>query len=187
LIGGIGFFIVFTAVQISINAEFDLSLSGFETLFDNYNLFLPVVYFEILLRSLIYLSTNKETGAAKFPLLAPAFYCVTPFLFFLALKIFGMPLQEAQEDGFFFPSVAGNSNQNEENHGVLGYFVDAINDPHLFDIWRVLDLKHISLPVVVKSMPTIIGMTLFSLVHVPLYVPAFSLSTGQDGTSSESI
>ena len=180
LIGGIGVFIVYVAIEVAINQDFALSMSGFIALFTNFHLFTPVIFFELLLRFCIYLSTDKKTGTPRFALLAPTFYCLIPPLFFLGLWSSGISFKEAQEDGYFFPSVAENSDNDEQSHNLWTFIVDSFADPHLFDIWRVLDIRHFSLSVLIKSIPTMVGMTLFSLIHVPIYVPAFSMTTGQD-------
>lgn len=184
LIGGIGVFILCIGIEVTINQDFALSITGFRALFANLHLFAPVLFFELLLRCLIYLTTDKKTGTARFPLLAPTFYCMIPPMFFVGLYFFGISFDEAQEEGFFFPSVGGaTSGENEQSgnsNSLWSFVLDSFTDPHLFDIWRVLDIRHVSMEVLIKSFPTIVGMTLFSLVHVPIYVPAFSMTTGQD-------
>lgn len=166
------------AVQVTINEDFSLSLSGFTVLFENSHLFLPVLAFESLLRFLIYFTTDRETGTAQFPLLAPVFFCMIPFIFFLGLGMFNVSFQEAQTTGYFFPIVGAGD--DEHNDGIFAQIYGMMTDPHLLDMWRVLDIRHLSMTVLLKSFPTVVGMTLFSLVHVPIYVPALSITTGQD-------
>eukprot|EP00956_Cyclotella_meneghiniana_P016751 scaffold26695_cov71-Cyclotella_meneghiniana.AAC.12 len=44
----------------------------------------------------------------------------------------------------------------------------------------IIDLPSISWVAVVKSVPTMVSLTAFSLIHVPINIPAFSISTNVD-------
>ncbi len=182
LIGGIGFFILQISIEVVINQDFAFSISGFKALFQNFHLFVYVLVFESTLRLMIYLTTDKKTGAAKFPLLAPVFYCLIPPIVFLWLWFLGISFSEAQDEGYFFPPTGGTTSNGSGSQELTftATIYDMFTDPHLLDPWRVLRLDHLSLKVLIKSVPTMVGMTLFSLIHVPIYVPALNLSTGQD-------
>lgn len=153
-------------------------MAGVNALLDNFHLFSPVLAFEVVLRLLILLTTDRDTGKAQFSLLAPVFFVMIPPIFFMGLRIFHLSFDEAQNDGYFFPIVEGSS--NNMNNDIWAEMYAMITDPHLLDMWRVLDINHLSMKVLLKSFPTVIGMTLFSLIHVPIYVPALSMTTGQD-------
>mmetsp|Transcript_1591 Transcript_1591/g.2279 ORF Transcript_1591/g.2279 Transcript_1591/m.2279 type:complete len:936 (+) Transcript_1591:167-2974(+) len=180
LIGGIGFFIFQISIEVVINQDFSFSIAGMKALMQNFHLYSYVLVFELTLRLLTYLTKNKKTGTPKYPLLAPIFYCLIPPLIFSWLWLFGISFEEAQAEGYFFPPTGGSSNDGSQELTFTASIYQMFTDPHLLDPWRVLRLDRLSFKVLMRSIPTIIGMVLFSLIHVPIYVPALNLSTNQD-------
>lgn len=47
-------------------------------------------------------------------------------------------------------------------------------------MWRVIDLSVVSWPAIVDCVPTLVALTLFSLIHVPINIPAFAVSTNTE-------
>ena len=166
-IGGIGLFIVITAIEVSTNTEFEFSLDGLHSTFvENFPLIGVVLVFEFILRMLIQL-TRDENGRPRYPLLGPIYYiCITP-VFYIFLAILGVSSDDASDAGFFFPSLESGGDGNSS----------SIIDDSLFDIFTVVNFSTISWTAVAKSIPTIVSLTAFSLIHVPINIPAFAIST----------
>jgi len=133
---------------------------------DNILLIGVVLVFEFVLRVLIQL-TRDEKGRPRYPLLGPIYYiCITP-AFYLFLAILGISSDNASDAGFFFPSLKTGGEDNSS----------SIIDDSLFDIFTVVNFATISWTAVAQSLPTIVSLTAFSLIHVPINIPAFAIST----------
>lgn len=166
-IGGIGVFILLTAVEVTINAPFTVSIDGFQSLFNHFHLFAVVLLFELVLRLLDYMTHDAE-GRPRFPLLVPIYFCmITPF-FYLGLTVFGVPLDDAEDAGYFFPSLPMGDGDN------------VIFNAELLAIFQVVDWTTISWIAIFKSIPTMVALAAFSLIHVPINIPAFGISTDVD-------
>lgn len=122
---------------------------------DHFHLLAPVLAFEVILRTLMHVTDHR------YPLLAPIYYCSITPVFYLMLWGTGLDFNSS----FFFPPLSSS-----------GTIINA----EMFDIFRVIDLKSISWTAVMKSFPTMASLTAFSLIHVPINVPAFSISTNVD-------
>lgn len=152
-IGGIGVFIITTALEVSTNATFHFTMEGIENcIIKHFHLLLPVIMFELLLRLLMYATMQK------YPLLTPIYYCLITPAFYLMLWGF-----DVGYDGYFFPPLASSSG--------------SVVSQDLLDMFKVIDMTTISYRAVVRSLPTILSLTAFSLIHVPINIPAFAIST----------
>jgi len=69
----------------------------------------------------------------------------------------------------------------------MDVFKKSIFKDDLMDMWRVIDFTNISWPAVVDSIPTLIALSLFSLIHVPINIPAFSISTNQEADMNKEL
>ena len=161
-IGGIGVFILITAVEVTNNATFEFSEKGWASLLEDFHLLAIVLGFECTLRFLIWWTQDSQ-GRPKYPLLSPIYYCMITPLFYLGLWILGISLNRASELGYFF------SETSSENIGLA--------DPHLWDMFQITNLSNISWMAVVESTGTMIALAAFSLIHVPINIPAFAIST----------
>eukprot|EP00538_Stauroneis_constricta_P002535 CAMPEP_0119573812 /NCGR_PEP_ID=MMETSP1352-20130426/45312_1 /TAXON_ID=265584 /ORGANISM="Stauroneis constricta, Strain CCMP1120" /LENGTH=503 /DNA_ID=CAMNT_0007623503 /DNA_START=302 /DNA_END=1810 /DNA_ORIENTATION=- len=88
-IGGIGAFIIITAIEVTNNASFTFDMNGIEAFIDNFHLFVVVIFFEATLRILIIVTQDKH-GRPRFPLLTPVFYCMITPLFYIGMAILGV-------------------------------------------------------------------------------------------------
>lgn len=171
-IGGIGVFIIITAIEVTINTSFSFDLDSLQDLRDNFHLLGVVLIFEVVLRVLSSVLTNKD-GRSKFPLLIPVYFCMITPIFYASLWLFRVNIDAAEDAGYFFPasdscdpSVSGADCNSES-----AWASDLIT------IWSVLDLKLVSFEAVLKSIPTVVALAAFSLIHVPINIPAFAIST----------
>jgi hypothetical protein len=156
-IGGIGIFIVITAMEVTNDVTFSFDMDGIRGIVDNFHLLSVVLGFEVTLRVLMIMTQDKQ-GRAKYPLLSPIYYCMITPLLYLGLLVFGVSMERATEQGYFFPS------SEEEPYGSSSVW----QDPHLWDIFSVIDLTKISWMAVFHSTGTMIALAAFSLIHVPI-------------------
>lgn len=175
-IGGIGLYISKTGVEVTTNQTF-----GLESIVQHIHLLIPVACFEIFLRILERWNVNSG-GKVIFPLLFPIYFCLVSPTFYIALLLLRVSIEEARENGFFFPSLVDGGCGSARCS-----FAETILTPQLFDMWTVIDLSAVSWSAIADSIPTLIALTLFSLIHVPINIPAFSLSSGIDVDMNEEL
>jgi SulP family sulfate permease len=156
-IGGIGAFIIVTAIEVSTNTTFTFTAQGVnDSIIGHFNLLLPVIIFESVLRILIYATKGK------YALLSPVYYCFITPVFYFILYCFGIDIDVAEEAGYFFPPI------NSAGSALSWSLVDIFTEVHIFNVsWKA----------VLKATPTMISLTAFSLIHVPINIPAFGIST----------
>jgi SulP family sulfate permease len=157
-IGGIGAYIVITGLEVTTNTACSLTLGGLsECVVQNFHLLWPVVVFESFLRFLMRM-TEKSNGDVRYPLLCPIYYCCITPVFYLGLGWAGMSLETAEKKGYFFPPLSTSG---------------SVFTSDLFNIFTEVNPYLISWRAVIKSIPTMISLTAFSLIHVPINIPAF--------------
>lgn len=168
-IAGIGIFVAQTGVQVSTHdGSFDLSdpSSCLRVLFDSRTAGLlgVALTLELLLRSIHGL---KSLG--DHPLIDPGFFVAITPAFYVALKIFGISRQKAVDAGFFFP-------QPDDSAGVTSTVWTAAADPWSPLIRAASD--GINWAAVSAALPTVGGLVIFSLMHVPINIPALAVTVG---------
>jgi SulP family sulfate permease len=159
-IAGIGVFLAKTGIEVTIDAVFTQA-------WDNFHLVVVVLVLEVVLRTLNGVLRDRE-GKPLYALLSPIYFCLVTPMFYLGLRILNVSVSDATEAGYFFPSLqgAGDASSSIWNH-------------ELVTMWTVVDLRTISWPAIVDSIPTLVALTLFSLIHVPINIPAFALTTSK--------
>jgi SulP family sulfate permease len=175
-IGGIGLYIAKTGVEVTIDAVFSIS-----AIVDNIYLLGVVLIFEALLRLLQH-TTRDADGNPKYSLLSPIYFCMITPLFYGALWVFRVDVEDAMEAGYFFPSL-DDCDQTSQDCSTRS----TIFDEHLWDMWRVIDLSVVSWPAIINCVPTLVALTLFSLIHVPINIPAFAVSTNTEADMNKEL
>merc|ERR1712238_340110 len=94
-------------------------------------------------------------------------------MYYAALYAFGISLDTATSAGYFFPGAAATSNGSDGATGSPS-FVEMVFDGHVLDLFRIVDFTTISWTAVTKSLGTIVGVSCFSVVNVPINIPAFA-------------
>jgi SulP family sulfate permease len=175
-IGGIGLYIAKTGVEVTMNAEFSLRAATV-----TYgHLLVVVLAFEVVLR-LLEFGTRDVSGNARYPLLSPLYFCSITPVFYMALFVLGVNIETATEEGFFFPALDKCTIGGGENGEACSTSLwDSIFDQNLFNIWKVVNFSTVSFPALMDAIPTLVALTLFSLIHVPINIPAFANSTDTD-------
>jgi len=159
-IGGIGVFITITAIEVSTNTTFSFSSQGFQDcIVSPFNLLLPVLAFEIALRLMVHATKGR------YSLLSPVFYCFITPVFYFFINAFGVEMDAAEDAGYFFPPIKSTG------YALSWSLLDMFTEIHIWKIsWRA----------VIKATPTMISLTVFSLIHVPINIPAFAISTNTE-------
>ena len=104
-IGGIGLFIVVTALEVSTNTAFSLDAGGIDAcIVRNFRLLLPVHAFEVVLQLLMRLTTSRD-GVDRYPLLGPIYYCCITPAFYAVLLGASISPKSAEMGGYFFPPI----------------------------------------------------------------------------------
>lgn len=172
-IGGIGVFIAVSSTSVMTGKDFEFTADGVRNLAANFGAFAPALSFEIALRILMAV-LKDENGKPKFSLLAPVFFISIVPMFYIALYLLGISMEQATTAGYFFPAAL--SPEPTEVGGVVPdpSFLDGIFDGHILDMFRAVDFRTISWTAVVKSLGTVFGMSCFSVINVPINIPAFA-------------
>lgn len=163
-IGGIGVFIAKTGLEVTMVDTFSIP-----SLFTHWTLLWPVFAFETILRVLEEITKDRH-GKSKYTLLSPIYFCMITPIFYLGLVLANVSLEDAEERGYFFPRL---DDDNVTSTSVWG-------DSHLWDMWAVIHFPTVSWKAIWASLPTLLALTLFSLIHVPINIPAFALSTNTE-------
>ncbi len=183
-IAGIGVFIVKTGIEVTINKSFSV-----DNLVESMHLFWVVLAFELILRVLERINLDKE-GKPRFSLLSPIYFCMITPAFYAGLKLIHVSVSDAEDLGYFFPSLEGPSDHSTATataSNVIDTIKDSLFADDLTDMWRVIDFDNISWSAVAESIPTLVALSLFSLIHVPINIPAFSISTNQESDMNQEL
>ena len=156
-IGGIGVFIIVSAMEVTNDTVFTWDLNGLQGIIDNFHLLGVVLLFETTLRLLIWKTKSRV------PLIAPIFFCSIPFIFYASLWMFRVDLATAKEAGYFFPAPVDDEDVDQS-------LLARAFSPHTFDLLRVVDFRTISWKAVYDSFGTMMALAAFSLIHVPINI-----------------
>jgi len=176
-IGGIGVFIACSSTGVVTGADFEFSVDGVRALAANFGRFAPALAFEVALRILMAVLVD-ENGKPKYTLLAPVFFLSIVPMYYVALYICGVSMQEATEAGYFFP--ASVSQMEGDGDIVDPSFLSSVFDGHILDMFRAVDIRTVSWPAVLQSLTTVVGMSCFSVINVPINIPAFANACNVD-------
>ena len=149
-IGGVGVFVTQTGFEVSCNQTWSWTWHSV-TIFaatNSYPLWLTSCLFVLGLRLL----------CLKFrvPLLPPFYFVTIPLAFYLIVFLMGVSLESLTKQGWFFES-AEHAEWNLQ--------------------WTLIRLEYVDWWVILELFPTIIALTVFSLMHVPINIPSLSMST----------
>jgi len=177
-IGGIGIFVAMSSIGVLTGEDPEFSPEGVSKLLSKFGLMAPSLAFEAFLRILTVVLTD-ETGKPKYSLLTPLFFLSIVPMFYMGLFFCGITMDEATDRGYFFPSASP-----EEAAQVTGGYPfssnqqsslwEGIFDGHVLDVFRVVDFRTVSWKAVFKSLGTVLGLSCFSVINVPINIPAFA-------------
>jgi SulP family sulfate permease len=142
-IGGIGFFLLLTGVEITAKIAPVVSLQYFVDLVQPQALKLWLSSFAVamLLKVLQEFIEN--------PMLVPVFYATIPILFYIIVFSIGIPLEELRAQGWLFQ------------------FQSATDAP-FYIFWTYFDFSLVDWTAVIATIPTQLALTFFGILHVPI-------------------
>jgi SulP family sulfate permease len=156
-IGGVGYFLIITGLEVSSRIEGGIlyDLPTLKYLFEP----LPFLQWTIpLILSILLIIIQKYNSN---PLIVPSYFIIVFIIFHLL--IFIMPswnLNMARDYGWIF-----NSQQS--------------NEPW-YSFYHYYDFKLCNWWLVLNQIPTMLALTFFGVLHVPINVPALALTIGMD-------
>ncbi|TIB63823.1 hypothetical protein E3P78_01586 [Wallemia ichthyophaga] len=158
-IGGVGVFLLETGLEITAglnNEGFTYSWSTISFLFTNLRVFsqwFPALCLAVVLRILTYFFSN--------PLITPVFLIFVPIIFYIVVLSAHIPLDKLRQLNWIFD---------------VG---DGANAP-FYRFYSYFDFKAVSWKGILETLPTQLALVFFSVLHVPLNVPALSVSLDVD-------
>jgi SulP family sulfate permease len=178
-IGGIGVFIAKTGLEVTINDAFSI-----DAITSKWNLLAVIFLFEVVLRILERI-TKDDHGKPKYTLLSPIYFCMITPVFYFMLFILRVPVSAAEDAGYFFPSL--DSDVSVACQGIdcstgasPSFWDSVVHDGGMWDMWTIINIPTVSWLAVWDSIPTLLALSIFSLIHVPINIPAFALSTNTE-------
>jgi MFS superfamily sulfate permease-like transporter len=150
-IAGVGFFLFLTGFTLSLQQEVpDLAF-----LFQLENLKLWGTSFGIAIFLLV------VSLKLKHRLLVPLFYTFLPVVFYIFAFLFGSSIDELRDGGWLFKFDGQESTVSP------------------IEYWTYFDFPEVNIQAIIVCLPTIISLSFFGLLHVPINLPALSISSGQ--------
>lgn len=159
-IGGIGAFVLQNGVENATGQAFVWTWDGVKSLFEAQIVWLWVT------SALLAMSLSVLTRWFKSPLFPPLFFVSIPPLFYVALAVLGISSETARDHGWFF---------------------DRAPNVEFYTIWEQFRFELVDWSVIPKQSGTILGLTVFSLMHVPINIPSLSLTTDKEVDINEEL
>ncbi|KAG0294604.1 hypothetical protein BGZ98_001713, partial [Dissophora globulifera] len=156
-IGGVGWFLVITGLEISsrMTTELTYSLETFKFLFMNSHVF--ALWSSAFALALLLRALQRKI---HHPFLVPVFFMVVPAVFYIIVAIAGFEWEMLRNSGWVFPMPEG--------------------DAPGWQFYTYFDLSLTNWRAVLETVPAMLALTFFGILHVPINVPALGVSTGQD-------
>lgn len=156
-IGGVGYFLLITGIEVCTRiAKFKYSLPFLLNLFTDFEMLgkwlLPVILTIIL----IFTQSHFKNS-----LVLPSFYILTLVLFHFVVAIVpSLSLTQLRDSGWIFPMADDSSNWYEH--------------------YKYFNFYNVHWGLVIKQIPTMLALTFFGILHVPINVPALAMSVQMD-------
>jgi sulfate permease, SulP family len=155
-IGGVGWFLVATGLEVSARLDGNLNydLTTIQKLFSLDTIFLwsiPLVLAIVLMVAQRFVKSNFLVGG----------YFISVGLIFYFFKFaLGFPIEWLRVHGWVFDAPpAGNP---------------------WYHFYTLYDLRAVNWEALAQTIPAMFALTFFGILHVPINVPALSISTGED-------
>ncbi|KAF9159853.1 hypothetical protein DFQ26_006120, partial [Actinomortierella ambigua] len=160
-IGGVGWFLIITGVEVSSRMTHELTYrwETFKFLFLDLHVFLlwsSAFGLALLLRGM--------QQKIHHPFLVPVFFMMVPGVFYVVVWLAGLDWTTLRDDGWVFPMPEGNA----PGWQFYSYFSVSKTD------WGA----------VMDTVPAMLALTFFGILHVPINVPALGVSTGMDNVDT---
>ncbi|KAJ2162750.1 hypothetical protein GGF46_000475 [Coemansia sp. RSA 552] len=153
-IGGVGYFLLETGMEVTSRVKLSLSWASLRHLLDPnpFGLWASSLGLAVLLRVLNARYTH--------PLFVPIFFMFVPAVFYATSMALGLSMETLRATGWVF----------------------ALPDAGLpfYHFYTLFDFANTDWHAVAKTIPTMFGLAFFSILHVPINVPALAVSTNVD-------
>jgi len=155
-IGGVGWFLVATGVEVSarIEGNLDYTLATLSKLFQQDTVFLwliPLLLALVLLRTQRFVTSNFLVGG----------YFISVALIFYFFKFaLDFPIETLRDRGWVFNAPPGNH--------------------PWYHFYTLYDFQAVDWGALVQTIPAMFALTFFGVLHVPINVPALGIMTGED-------
>lgn len=155
-IGGVGYFLVVTGLEVSARLQGGMSLDNLKMLFENYESFLRW-FVPVAITLILVLLQDRIHNS----LLIPTYFMFVFFLFHLIIILVpSWNLEGARKQGWLFPAVD--------------------DDRPWYNFYNLYKLELVDWWCVLRQVPTMFALTFFGILHVPINVPALAVSLGMD-------
>ncbi|DAZ96819.1 TPA: hypothetical protein N0F65_007080 [Lagenidium giganteum] len=159
-IGGIGAFVLQSGIENATGEPFVWSWDGVQALFHE-----SIVWLWVTSAALAF-TLSLLMRWIKSPLFPPIFFVSIPPVFYIVLWVLGVNAEVAREHGWFF---------------------DRAPKVEFYAIWEQFQFDLVAWEVIPKQTGTMLGLTLFSLMHVPINIPSLSLTTDTEVDINEEL
>ncbi|KAF8923011.1 hypothetical protein BGZ58_003467, partial [Dissophora ornata] len=156
-IGGVGWFLIVTGFEVSsrMTSELTYSWETFKFLFLDRHVF--ALWFVAFALALLLRALQQRI---RHPFLVPGFFMAVPAAFYIVVAMAGLDWDTLRDDGWVFPMPLGNAPG--------------------WQFYTYFDIRKTNWAAVLDTVPAMMALTFFGILHVPINVPALGVSTGQD-------
>ncbi|KAI9204235.1 sulfate transporter family-domain-containing protein [Polychytrium aggregatum] len=154
-IGGIGFFLIKTGIEVTTGVTSEHVLEYLHAIFQPHLL----VLWASSLGLALFLKFLQRF--IHHPLFVPTFYVVVPIVFYIFVWIFGLKLDDLRKARWLFDLPEGKQ-------------------VPFYTFWTYFDLGAVHWSAIPGTFPTMLALTFFGILHVPINVPALAVSTHQE-------
>lgn len=156
-IGGVGYFLFVTGLEVSarLSGNLEYNLPTLRHLFEGNTLLLWGIPL------LLAISLEVFQRVVKHPLVVPIYFCMVPIVFYIVVAaVPSLNLETLRDRGWVFDAP-------EAGKGWSDFY--SLYKFHLVDVGALL-----------RTVPAMLALTFFGILHVPINVPALGVSTGED-------
>ncbi|CDH08363.1 related to sulfate transporter family protein [Zygosaccharomyces bailii ISA1307] len=156
-IGGVGYFLLVTGLGVTTRvAKVEYTWQFFKELFTRSD-----ILWKWLLPVLLTVLLINTQNCFQNSLVLPSFYIITLILFhFIVAIVPSISLGKLRDLGWIFPAATSND--------------------RWFDHYKLFDLRKVHWGLVLAQIPTMLALTFFGILHVPINVPALAISLQMD-------
>ncbi|KAJ2490594.1 hypothetical protein IWW37_003055 [Coemansia sp. RSA 2050] len=153
-IGGVGYFLLQTGLEVTSRLKLSLSWHVVRELLqpNTLGLWASSLLVAVLLRAL--------NARFKHPLFVPVFFMLVPAAFYMVTALLGLSLETLRAAGWVF-SLPDSS-------------------APFYHFYTLFDFGNTDWRAIWRAGPTMLGLAFFSILHVPINVPALAVSTNAD-------
>lgn len=156
-IGGIGMFLILTGIEVTAEVPFSVSLQYLRIIFEPAKLKLWGTAAGVA--ALLQILAQR----IRHPLFVPTFFLLVPATFYSIVFALHIPIEELRKQGWLFDLAQPGSHQTSP-----------------FEFYSFFSLAHTRWDAVLACLPTILALAFFGVLHVPINIPALSVSTGTE-------